>query len=102
LLTARKAEEVGLINHCVAAQDLDGAVDAFCERLLNGATNVIRWTKVLLNMELKRVAHSVMDAGIAYESVAVRSADHREGVRALIEKRKPVFGSGCEESGDRD
>ena len=53
-------------------------------------------------MELKRVAHSVMDAGIAYESVAVRSADHREGVRALIEKRKPVFGSGCEESGDRD
>ncbi len=102
LLTARKAEEIGLINHCVAAQDLDGVVDAFCERLLNGATNAIRWTKVLLNMELKRVAHSVMDAGIAYESVAVRSADHREGVRALIEKRKPVFGSGCEESGDRD
>ena len=99
---ALKAEEVGLINHCVAAQDLDGVVDAFCERLLNGATNAIRWTKVLLNMELKRVAHSVMDAGIAYESVAVRSADHREGVRALIEKRKPVFGSGCEESGDRD
>jgi enoyl-CoA hydratase len=95
LLTARKAEEVGLINHCVAAQDLDGVVDAFCERLLNGATNAIRWTKVLLNMELKRVAHSVMDAGIAYESVAVRSADHREGVRALIEKRKPAFGRGC-------
>ena len=65
------------------------------QRLLNGATNAIRWTKVLLNMELKRVAHSVMDAGIAYESVAVRSADHREGVQALIEKRKPVFGRGA-------
>lgn len=100
LLTARKAEEIGLINHCVAAQDLDGTVAAFCERLLNGATNAIRWTKVLLNMELKRVAHSVMDAGIAYESVAVRSADHREGVRALIEKRTPEFGGGCKQHGD--
>ena len=33
-----------------------------------------------------------MDAGLAYEGIAVRSADYREGVRALQEKRKPVFG----------
>jgi enoyl-CoA hydratase len=33
-----------------------------------------------------------MDAGIAYESLSQRSADHREGVMALQEKRKPVFG----------
>jgi len=34
----------------------------------------------------------VIDAGVAYESVAVRTADHLEGVRALREKRKPQFG----------
>jgi enoyl-CoA hydratase len=72
--------------------ELDGAVDAFCEKLLNGSTNAIRWTKVLLNMELKRVATAVIDTGIAYEAVSQRSPDHREGVQALIEKRKPVFG----------
>jgi enoyl-CoA hydratase/carnithine racemase len=92
LLTAQKAQEIGLINHCVPASELDGAVRAFCERLLNGSRNAIRWTKVLINLELKRVATAVMDAGIAYEAVAVRSADHREGVQALKEKRKPVFG----------
>jgi enoyl-CoA hydratase len=91
LLTAKKAEEIGLVNHCVPAAELDSAVDAFCERLLNGATDAIRWTKVLMNLELKRVATAVMDAGIAYEAVAQRSADHREGVQALIEKRKPTF-----------
>ena len=54
--------------------------------------HAIRWTKVLLNLELKRVATAVIDAGVAYESVAVRTADHLEGVRALREKRKPQFG----------
>jgi enoyl-CoA hydratase len=89
LLTARQAEEIGLINHCVPATELDSAVDAFCERLLKGSSNAIRWTKVLINLELKRVATAVIDAGIAYEAVTVRSAEHRAGVKALIEKHKP-------------
>jgi enoyl-CoA hydratase/carnithine racemase len=92
LLTAPKAAEIGLINHCVPAAELDAAVQAFCDRLLQGASSAIRWTKILTNLELKRVAMAVMDAGIAYEAVSVRTADHREGVKALREKRKPVFG----------
>ena len=92
LLTATKAKEIGLINHCLPLAELDSAVDAFCDRLLNGATNAIRWTKVLINLELKRIAVAAMDAGIAYEGITVRSADHREAISALREKRKPLFG----------
>lgn len=91
LLTAQKAAEIGLVNHCLPLEELDGAVNAFCQRLLNGATGAIRATKILTNLELKRIATAVMDAGIAYESVSVRSADHLEGIAALREKRKPVF-----------
>jgi enoyl-CoA hydratase len=91
LLTAAKAAEIGLINHCLPAAELDGAVDAFCDKLLSGATLAIRYTKILTNLELKRIATAVMDAGIAYESLTVRSADHLEGIVALREKRKPVF-----------
>lgn len=92
LLSADKAAEIGLVNHALPPEELDGAVDAFCRKLLQGSTNAIRWTKVLLNMELKRIAGSVMDAGIAYEAITVRSADHREGINALKEKREPDFG----------
>ena len=92
LLTAQKAAEIGLINHCLPLDELDAAVDAFCDRLLAGAMGAIRATKVLTNLELKRIAAAVMDAGIAYESVSVRSADHLEGIAALREKRKPVYG----------
>lgn len=92
LVPARTAEQIGLINHCVTAAELDAAVERFCERLLNGSRNAIRWTKVAINLELKRIANAVMDAGIAYEAVTIRSADHREAVDALTNKRTPVFG----------
>jgi enoyl-CoA hydratase len=91
LIPAKKAEEIGLINHCVPAVELDDAVAAFCQRLLNGSTNAIRWTKVLVNLELKRLAHATMDPGIAYEAVTVRSADYRDAVAALRDKRTPTF-----------
>ena len=91
LLTAAKAAEIGLVNHCVPLDELDARVDAFCEKLLNGAMMAIRATKILTNLETKRLATALMDAGIAYESVSVRTADHMEGIMALKEKRKPKF-----------
>ena len=90
-MTAKHAEQIGLVNHCVIPAQLDDAVTAFCNRLKHGSMNAIRWTKVLMNLELKRVAVAVMDAGIAYESLTARSADHREAVKAMQEKRRPVF-----------
>ena len=92
LLTAQKAAEIGLINHCVPVNELEETVYKFCDRLANGAQKAIRWTKVLLNQELKRVAHSLMDTGLAYESLSLRSDDHKEAITAMQEKRKPVFG----------
>jgi enoyl-CoA hydratase len=93
LITAPRAAEIGLVNYALPREELDAAVDAFCQRLLNGAVGAIRATKILTNLELKRVTTAVMDAGIAYESVSVRSADHLEGIAALREKRPPQFGA---------
>ena len=94
LLPAARAAEIGLINHCVPPGELDAVVGDLCRRLLDGAPQAIRWTKLLTNMELKRIAGAVMEAGIAYESLSVRTADHREGLAALREKRRPRFTGG--------
>ena len=75
-------------------EELDGAVDAFAERLLKGATKAIRWSKTVTNIELKRIVHQVMDASVAYEALSNRTADHQEAVAAFRAKRTPTFTGG--------
>lgn len=83
LIPAPRAAEIGLINHALPAAELDAAVNSFCDRLLAGHIAAIRATKVLTNLELKRIAGAVMDAGIALESLSVRSESHRQAVAEL-------------------
>jgi enoyl-CoA hydratase len=88
LLTATKAAEIGLINHAVPLDALDAAVEAYCAKLLALSPGAVRATKILTNLELKRLAAAVMDAGIAYESLSVRSAEHRAAVEAMQAAKK--------------
>ncbi|KUE86335.1 enoyl-CoA hydratase [Cupriavidus necator] len=90
-ITATDAARIGLVNHAVPAAELDARVDQFADRLANGATNAIRWTKVATNIGLKQLAHSVMDACMGYEWLASKTDDHREAINAILDKRKPSF-----------
>ncbi|PJG46414.1 enoyl-CoA hydratase [Sphingobium sp. LB126] len=88
---AVEAERIGLINHVVPAEELDAKVDALADRLAAGSPRAIQWTKQSVNIGLKQIAHSVMNASMTYEVLSGRTEDHREAIRALREKRKPVF-----------
>jgi enoyl-CoA hydratase len=90
-IPAPKALEIGLINYCLPAEELDAAVDAFARKLLKGAMKAIVATKLTVNLGLKQIATAVMDASIAYELLTVHSEDHAEAVHAFLDKRDPVF-----------
>ncbi len=94
LLSAKRAEEIGLINYAVPAEELDARVQALAEKLARGPSAAIRWTKQLINLPLRQLAHSMMDLGLAAESLSQQDADHREAVRALLAKEQPRFGRG--------
>ncbi|MDP3136823.1 MAG: enoyl-CoA hydratase/isomerase family protein, partial [Burkholderiaceae bacterium] len=66
-VSAADAQRMGLVNHCVPAAELDARVDEFSKRLASGASRAIQWTKVSVNIGLRQLAHSIMDAGMAYE-----------------------------------
>lgn len=91
LMTATQAAQMGLINHAVPADELDERVNAFADRLANGATKAIRWSKMSVNIGLRDLATKILDASLAFEALSNIDPDHQEAVRAFSEKRPPVF-----------
>ena len=92
LLTARQAADIGLINRAVPAADLDAEVKKLTDKLARGAQHAIRWTKLSVNLSLKQLAHTILEASIGYEIASSKMPDHREAVAAFAEGRRPVFG----------
>ncbi|MEW6298086.1 MAG: enoyl-CoA hydratase-related protein [Thermodesulfobacteriota bacterium] len=91
LLTAQEAERIGLINHVVAPERLMATVMEFAARLANGPTKAIRWTKASVNKILRDTANLVLDTSLALEKHCFATADHKEAIRAFVEKREPKF-----------
>jgi len=94
MLTAVEAERIGLINHAVPRDKFDEKVNALTAKLAAGSTKAIKWTKTCTNIPLRQLAHSIMDASLAYEAITNMGADHQEAVTAFQEKRKPKFTGG--------
>jgi enoyl-CoA hydratase len=90
-LTGEEAAKIGLVTRAVPAEDLDRTVDEFAQRLANGAARAIEWTKLSINIGLKRLAHAILDTSLAYEALSNLTKDHQEAVNAFREKRPPRF-----------
>ena len=82
---------IGLINHVVEPAELDERVAAFARRISQGATKSVDYTKQLVNIGLRQAASGLIDACVAYEAMTNITKDHREGVRAFMERRPPNF-----------
>ncbi|XAS74664.1 enoyl-CoA hydratase/isomerase family protein [Micrococcaceae bacterium Sec5.1] len=91
MIPAAQAASIGLVNHAVARDALDAAVDAMADRLVAGPQDAIRWTKVATNIGLKQIANAALDASIAYEIVTMRSSSHAEAINAFANGREPDF-----------
>jgi len=97
LLTAdfidgREAERIGLVTMCVPPdQVMPKALDV-ADRLARGSQISIRWTKRALNNWLRQ-AGPIFDQSLALEMLSFSYPDVREGVKAIREKRTPVFPS---------
>lgn len=89
LIGARRAEEIGLINRYVPPDELDGAVNELCDKLLAKPQFALRKTKALTNIEVKRLCGLLIEPGLAWESQSIRQPEHRAAVEALMQPREP-------------
>ena len=54
----------------------------------------IRWTKQVINIPLRQIAHATMDLSLSLETQSNLSRDHQEAVSAFGAKGKPEFTGG--------
>ena len=90
-LTGADAARIGLVNYAVPQAEVLPKARELVQRLADGPTWAIRWSKLAVNKWLKQQANLIMDAGLAYEALTLTTQDHKEAVKAMQEKRKPNF-----------
>ena len=91
LIGAVEAERIGLVNYALPADEVLPRARALAQELADGAPWAIRWTKLAINKAIKDQFNLIMDASYALEMCTFQTSDHREAVRAFVEKRKPKF-----------
>ena len=91
VLSAEEALDWGLINRVVPAEDLRQEVEKLAASLAKGPTLAYGGIKKLLQTAPNDSLESQMEreTRIIYEMAMSR--DGKEGVKAFVEKRKPVF-----------
>ena len=90
-IEAREAYRLGMVSKVVPHSELMAATMELATRLANGPTYSMALTKKLIQESLfKNLEESLLLAGPA-QNIARSTSDHKEGVRAFVEKRQPVY-----------
>jgi 2-(1,2-epoxy-1,2-dihydrophenyl)acetyl-CoA isomerase len=90
-IDATTAASIGLINRVVPADKLMEEAHTLAAKLAKSAPIALALTKRALNRSFELNLEQALDYEAQLQSVAGRSADHREGVAAFVEKRPPNF-----------
>ena len=90
-VSAKEAEAKGMIWRCVPDSELRNEAESLVARLAQMPTKAIALTKEALNRSENNTLDGQLDVENELQSLAGRSYDYNEGVKAFLEKRKPVY-----------
>lgn len=91
ILSAKEAQDLGLVNRVVPAGDLDGFVDEWARRLAAGPPIALSMTKRMLNNSFTSTLAEALEAEAVSQVVNFGTQDLAEAMRAFAEKRAPDF-----------
>ena len=90
-IDAREAEKIGMVNRVVPLEKLYSEVKKLADQLVRGTAPANGLTKSIINKSLQSTLDQVLELEANAQDMCLMSSDHKEGVRAFIEKRKPEF-----------
>ncbi|MGB4783924.1 MAG: enoyl-CoA hydratase/isomerase family protein [Candidatus Acidiferrum sp.] len=91
-IAAAEAQRIGLVTRVVPDSELRAAVGKLLEELRALSPSVLQLTrKTLWNLHCAEFAKQLEEVERVYLSVLMKTHDAQEGIRAFLEKRKPVW-----------
>ena len=90
-IDAGEAHALGLVNRVVPDDELDAAALAYARELANGPTFALGAAKKLFKQMYQPTLEAYLDAEAWAQGLTLMTEDHKEGVKAFFEKRKPEF-----------
>lgn len=91
ILSARDAEKMGLINRVVPADQLESETKKLARAVADGAPMAIRLLKATIYQAIHSDFSMAMNIEGHAQAFCFASEDFKEGVKAFLEKRRPVF-----------
>jgi len=91
IIDAAEAHRLGLVNRVVAADQLMAQVGEIASRIAHGPQVSYRYMKANVNQAMNSDFRTMLDREAETHLRCGQTEDHKEGVRAFLEKRQPNF-----------
>ena len=87
----RAAHRIGLVNSVVSLQELMSIAETLAKKIIEKSGVAVRlcMDSVLQGLEMSKTEALINEANVL--GLAATTTDAMEGVKAFLEKRKPVF-----------
>ncbi len=91
MFDAAEAHRLGLVNRVVPQDQLEQETRGVAERIAHGPLTSFRYMKANVNFAGSTDYRTMLDREAETHTRCGQTEDHKEGVRAFIEKRSPKF-----------
>jgi 2-(1,2-epoxy-1,2-dihydrophenyl)acetyl-CoA isomerase len=91
VIGAEEALKLGMVNQVVPAAALTEEVRAFAKRIAAGPVVAYSYMKAHLNLALKSDLRTILDRESYGQTLTGLTEDHKEAVKAFLEKREAKF-----------
>src|SRR5215471_1164660 len=91
VIDAGEAHRLGMVNRIFSHESLEDEVQAIASRVAHGPLTSYRYMKANVNLALSTDFRTLLDREAETHMRCSMTEDHKEGVRAFMEKREPKF-----------
>lgn len=91
IIDAQEALRINLVNRVVPHEELFNAIREVATRVAHGPLVSYRYMKENVNLAVRQDFRTILDREAFTHIRCGQTEDHKEGARAFVEKREPVF-----------